>query len=72
MDVDKIVNKTSTQKNEINLNAADTAWVLASSCLVFIMLPGVGFYYGGMISRKSILTMLFSTLLSKAIVTMQV
>jgi Amt family ammonium transporter len=28
------------------MNSGDTAWVLASTALVFIMTPGVAFFYG--------------------------
>ncbi len=36
-------------------SAGNTAWVLASSALVLIMTPGLGFYYGGMVRRKNVL-----------------
>ena len=35
------------------MNAADTAWILASSALVLIMTPGVAFFYGGLVRRKN-------------------
>jgi Amt family ammonium transporter len=40
------------------MNAGDTAWVLVSTALVFIMTPGVAFFYGGMARRKNILSIL--------------
>ncbi len=36
-------------------SAGNTAWVLASTALVLIMTPGLGFYYGGMVRRKNVL-----------------
>ena len=30
-------------------NPGDIAWVLASTALVFIMVPGVGFFYSGLL-----------------------
>ncbi len=40
------------------MNTGDTAWVLICSALVFIMTPGVAFFYGGMARRKNILSIL--------------
>jgi Amt family ammonium transporter len=36
-------------------SAGNTAWVLASSALVLLMTPGLGFFYGGMVRRKNVL-----------------
>ena len=40
------------------LNSGDTAWVLASAALVLIMIPGLAFFYGGMLRSKTVLNML--------------
>jgi Amt family ammonium transporter len=40
------------------MNSGDTAWVLICVALVFIMTPGVAFFYGGMARRKNILSIL--------------
>jgi len=40
------------------MNSGDTAWVLASAALVFLMTPGLAFFYGGMVRRKNVLNML--------------
>ena len=37
------------------VNAGDTAWILASAALVLIMTPALGFFYGGMVRRKNAL-----------------
>ena len=47
------------------INTGDTAWVLVSTALVILMTPAVGFFYGGMVRKKSILStimMCFSSL----------
>jgi hypothetical protein len=40
-----------------NLNlwytTGDMAWILASTALVWLMIPGVGFFYSGLARRKS-------------------
>jgi ammonium transporter, Amt family len=42
---------------ETALNSGDTAWVLTSSALVLLMLPGLALFYGGMTRSKSVLNM---------------
>jgi len=38
------------------INTGDTAWVLISTALVILMTPAVGFFYGGMVRKKNILS----------------
>jgi Amt family ammonium transporter len=38
------------------INTGDTAWVLISAALVILMTPAVGFFYGGMVRKKNILS----------------
>ncbi|MBV8583842.1 MAG: ammonium transporter, partial [Candidatus Eremiobacteraeota bacterium] len=40
------------------VNAGDTAWVLASAALVMLMTPALGFFYGGLVRRKNVLSTL--------------
>jgi len=37
------------------MNAADTAWMLASTALVLLMTPALGFFYGGLVRSKNTL-----------------
>lgn len=53
-------------------NAGDISFVLISMVLVFIMIPGVGFFYSGLLRRKNALSMLHMSMLSVAVVTFQV
>jgi len=50
------------------INAGDTAWVLASSALVLLMTPGLAFFYGGMVRSKNVLNMLMMSFICLAIV----
>ncbi|MHB1164950.1 MAG: ammonium transporter [Candidatus Nanopelagicales bacterium] len=43
---------------ESALNSGDTAWLLMSAALVLLMVPGLAFFYGGMVRAKSVLNML--------------
>jgi Amt family ammonium transporter len=38
------------------VNPGDTAWVLVSAALVMLMTPAVGFFYGGLVRRKNVLS----------------
>jgi Amt family ammonium transporter len=38
------------------INAGDTAWVLISAALVMLMTPGLGFFYGGLVRHKNVLS----------------
>ncbi len=38
---------------------ADIAWVLVSTALVFLMTPGLAFFYGGMVNRKNVISTMF-------------
>ena len=42
-----------------DLNAANTAWILTSTALVlFMTLPGLAFFYGGLVRSKNVLSVL--------------
>ena len=45
------------------------AWILISTALVMIMTPAVGFFYGGMLKKNSMLSMLGQTLIILGVVT---
>jgi Amt family ammonium transporter len=38
------------------LDAGDTAWMLVSSALVLLMLPGLALFYGGMVRAKNVMS----------------
>ena len=50
------------------VNSGDTAWVLISAALVFIMTPGLAFFYGGMVRSKNVLTTIMQSFFVVALV----
>ncbi len=50
-------------------NPADIAWVLVATALVFIMTPGLAFFYGGMVHRKNIISTMIKSIVSAGLVT---
>mgnify|MGYP002521484789 FL=1 len=53
------------------IDAGDTAWVLISAALVFIMTPGLGFFYGGMVRDKNVLTTIMQSLFIVAMISVE-
>ena len=53
------------------LDTGDTAWILASTALVMLMTPGVGFFYGGMVRRKNVISMIALSFIVFALVSIQ-
>lgn len=54
------------------INAGDTAWVLTSSALVLLMtIPGLAFFYGGMVRRKNVLSVLMQCFMITCILSLQ-
>ncbi len=51
------------------INNGDVSFVLMSAALVFIMTPGLAFFYGGMVRRTSVLTIILQSFASMGIVT---
>jgi len=52
-------------------NPGDIAWVLASTALVWIMVPGVGYFYSGLLRRKNALSMIYLSMMTIAVVSFQ-
>jgi Amt family ammonium transporter len=50
------------------INAGDTAWMLTSTALVMIMLPGLALFYGGLVRRKNVLSTIMHSFFGLAIV----
>ena len=53
---------------EVVLNSGDTAWMLISTGLVTLMIPGLALFYGGMVRVKSVLNMMMMSFGALAIV----
>ncbi|HMP92218.1 MAG TPA: ammonium transporter [Phnomibacter sp.] len=47
---------------------ADITWVLVSTALVFLMTPGLAFFYGGMVHRKNVISTMIKSVVAAGIV----
>ncbi len=53
------------------IDTGDTAWILASAGLVLLMTPGLAFFYGGLVRRKNMLSVLMQCFMAMCLVTIQ-
>ena len=54
-----------------SIDTGDTAWMLISAALVMLMTPAVGFFYGGMVSSKNVVSVLKQSLVILSLVSIQ-
>ncbi|AGK62034.1 ammonium transporter [Archaeoglobus sulfaticallidus PM70-1] len=53
------------------MNPGDVAWLLTSTALVMLMTPGLGLFYGGMVGKKNVLSMISMSFITFAVVSIQ-
>ena len=53
-----------------DINWADVAWLLTSSCLVLLMTPGLSFFYGGMVGRKNVISTMLKSFICLGVVSL--
>lgn len=51
-------------------DSGDTAWLLTSSALVLIMTPGLAFFYGGMVSKKNVISTMLQSFICMCLITL--
>lgn len=51
------------------IDSGDTAWMLTSCALVLLMTPGLAFFYGGLVRRKNVLSILMQCFLCMSLMT---
>jgi Amt family ammonium transporter len=49
-------------------SASDIAWVLVSTALVFLMTPGLAFFYGGMVHRKNVISTMIKSVVAAGVI----
>ncbi|HAK28588.1 MAG TPA: ammonia channel protein, partial [Sphingobacterium sp.] len=55
--------------NKTEFDTGDTAWLLTSSALVLIMTPGLAFFYGGMVSKKNVISTMMQSFICMCLMT---
>ena len=51
------------------IDPGDTAWLLTSTALVLLMTPGLAFFYGGMVSKKNVLSTMMQSFVCMGVIT---
>ncbi len=58
-----------TNFDEGKYNGADIAFILIAAALVFLMTPGLAFFYGGMVHRKNVLSTMIKSVVAAGVIT---
>src|SRR3954453_6871890 len=53
------------------IDSGDTAWLLVSAALVMLMTPALGFFYGGLVRRKNVLSTIMHSWFILALISVQ-
>ncbi|WP_292379646.1 ammonium transporter [Methanosarcina sp. UBA289] len=53
------------------IEAADTVWVLISSALVLLMVPGLALFYGGLVQRKNVLSSMMHSFVAMGVMALE-
>ena len=69
-----IITFFSNQKSSSDLltgiNNADTAWMIVASALVLLMTPGLAFFYGGMVSKKNVISTMLQSFIALGVISL--
>jgi Amt family ammonium transporter len=49
-------------------NNADIAWIIVATAFVFLMTPGLAFFYGGMVHRKNVISTMIKSVVAAGVV----
>ena len=72
-----IADETKAKKSPVEVAAdnaadalikADSAWMLVSTALVMLMIPGLALFYGGMVRRKNVLSTMMQSMVCLSVV----
>ena len=63
-------NQGSNSDLLIEINNADTAWMIVASALVLLMTPGLAFFYGGMVSKKNVISTMLQSFIALGVISL--
>jgi Amt family ammonium transporter len=53
-----------------HFDTGDTSWMLVATALVLLMTPGLGFFYGGMVGKKNVISTMLQSFMAMVIVSL--
>ena len=54
-----------------SVDTGDTAWMIISTALVMLMTPGLAFFYGGLVRRKNVLSIMMQCFILVGVISIQ-
>jgi len=63
-------NRGDCPRGNGTMDTGDVAWVLAATCLVMLMTPALGFFYGGLVRRKNLVSTIVQCMIIFAVVSL--
>jgi Amt family ammonium transporter len=63
-----ILFENPSQSETIKFDTGDTAWMIVATALVLLMTPGLGFFYGGMVGKKNVISTMLQSFMAMVIV----
>src|SRR6266852_5986896 len=55
----------------MKIDSGDTAWLLVSAALVMLMTPALGFFYGGLVGKKNVLSTILHSFFILCLISVQ-
>lgn len=65
-----IIPSAAMAQDVVAINAADTAWVLISAALVMLMVPGLAFFYSGMVQSNNVVATIMHSYMKLCTITL--
>lgn len=65
-----IFNQTAIPTTATHFDTGDTSWMLVATALVLLMTPGLGFFYGGMVGKKNVISTMLQSFMAMVIVSL--
>ncbi len=63
-----VVTASHYEELSSSIDSGDTAWMIVASAFVLLMTPGLSFFYGGMISRKHIISTMLQSFVALGVI----
>jgi len=55
-------------ENNSNIDTGDVAWMIVASAFVLLMTPGLAFFYGGMVSKKNVISTMLQSFVALGVI----
>ena len=52
------------------INSGDTAWMLVATAFVLLMTPGLGYFYGGMVNTKNVISTMLQSFIAMGVISL--